>query len=61
MAHFSCIIQQNQSAATRIAEPETRLHGIHPTHFADEPTTVSWQQMPPGEMFTQGKPAGSRS
>ncbi len=59
MAHFSCIIQRDQSAATCVAELEAGLHEIHAKHFADEPTTVSWRRLPPGDMFTEGKPSTS--
>ena len=59
MAHFSCIIQQDQKAEEATDRLESGLKSVYAEHFDDEPATVSWRVVPAGYMFTEGRPSTS--
>ena len=59
MAHFSCIIQQDQKAEEATDSLESGLKSVYAEHFDDEPTTVSWRVVPAGYMFTEGRQSTS--
>ena len=57
MAHFVCLIQEGQAAHNATTELEAGLHAVYARHFEEEATTVDWRPIPPGCMFTEGKPS----
>ncbi|MCH9762247.1 MAG: hypothetical protein K0U75_16560 [Actinomycetia bacterium] len=59
MAHFMCIIQRDQAAHLATDRLESGLRTVYSEQFEAEPTTVSWQVVSPGEMFTAGRQSTS--
>ncbi len=59
MSYFRCLIQADQAADQRRDQLEAGLHEIHTRHYPGETTSVDWAPVPPGRMFTEGKPSTS--
>ena len=59
MSQFRCVIQAGSAADERRQELEAGLHRHHVRHYPGEATSVGWVAVPPGYMFTEGRPSTS--
>ncbi len=59
MSHFRCLIQEGSRADARRDELERRLRENHGRHESGELADIHWVPIPPGRMFTEGKPSTS--
>ena len=59
MSQFRCIIQADSNADRRRDQLERLLAEHHATHYPGQRATVSWMAIPPGHMFTEGRPSTS--
>ena len=59
MSHFSCVIQDASTAQRETEQLERRLADHHAGHYPGEQTSVSWQAVPEGYMFTEGRQSTS--
>ena len=59
MSQFRCIIQADGNADRRRDELEPLLADLHARHYPEEKSSVTWMAIPPGHMFTEGRPSTS--
>ena len=59
MSQYRCMIQQGGNADTRRDILEQRIRAHHASSYPGEEVTVHWIAIPPGRMFTEGRPSTS--
>lgn len=59
MSRFRCLVQAGSNADTRTAELESRLRAHHTDHYPSDDVAFTWIPVPPGRMFTEGRPSTS--
>ncbi len=59
MNQFRCFVQEGSAAHLRGEDLERRLHEHHAHHYPGEQVTVNRVVVPPGYMFTGGRPSTS--
>ena len=59
MSQFRCFVQEGSAAHARGEDLERRLHENHVHRYPREQATVNWVAVPPGYMFTGGRPSTS--
>ena len=59
MSHFSCVIQEDSAAEAATEQLAGSLATLHARHYPGEDATVTWQSVPSGWMFTEGRQSSS--
>ena len=59
MSRFRCLVQADGNADRMREALERRLAESHAKHYANECVSFSWLPIPPGHMFTEGRPSTS--